>query len=64
MHSVPQLIPQIVIGFITILLGFYLRHKAGEGESTKALRLFARIALVLGGLMVIFALLLIVPQLD
>ena len=59
--SLGELIVQIVVGLITIGLGIYLRRRAGAAESNKALRLFARMALVIGSLMVLFALLILIP---
>ncbi|MFP4301216.1 MAG: hypothetical protein ACLFQZ_04235 [Spirochaetaceae bacterium] len=59
MQNSSELMIQIFVGLFTIALGVYLRRKAGESESSSALRLFARIAFVIGTLMVLFALLLL-----
>lgn len=57
-----ELFVQIVVGLVTIALGVYLRRRAGEAESASALRLFSRIAFVIGTIMVVFALLLLLPR--
>lgn len=62
MVPVSELIIQIFVGLFTIALGVYLRYRAGEAESAKALRLFAKMAFVIGTLMVIFAVLLLLPR--
>lgn len=62
MQNTSELIIQIFVGLFTIFLGVYLRRKAGTSESSSALRLFAKIAFVLGVLMVTFAVLLLIPR--
>lgn len=62
MQNTTELILQIFVGLFTISLGIYLRRKAGESESNSALRLFAKMALVLGTLMILFAVLLLIPR--
>lgn len=62
MQPVSELIIQIFVGLFTISLGVYLRRRAGEAESAKALRLFANMAFVIGFLMVLFAVLLLLPR--
>ena len=59
MQSVGELLFQIAVGLFTIALGIFLRRRAGNSESSSALRLFAKVAFVLGALMVLFAMLLL-----
>jgi hypothetical protein len=61
-QNTTELVIQLFVGLFTISLGIYLRGKAGESESNSALRLFAKIAFVIGTLMILFAVLLLIPR--
>ena len=62
MQNTTELVIQIFVVLFTTSLGVYLRRKAGESESNSALRLFAKMAFVLGILMTLFAVLLLIPR--
>ena len=62
MLSTFELLLEIGVGLLTVALGLYLSRRARDNESKSALKVFARMAYVIGGIMIVLASILLIAE--